>query len=211
MSNRPNEFIVTVFENRQNLVAAALATHNASQLRDIVSRFSNRTEVLKNQKFKSNLDTIVACIAFKRRCGMGVGKWMKLHCRHWDPKKRSRITELCKFSAAIYMNWELIKHNLTNSAMTEVDARNFSLRKLYEARNLSWCLGEAKRNSRKSKPKNDDASQAYDEGKYLNILKKIKDEKILDEVSFDEDQADLIADRIKEDLHDLCKKTRFGM
>ena len=79
---------------------------------DIVSRFSNRTEVLKNQKFKSHLDTIVACIAFKRRCGMGVGKWMKLHCRHWDPKKRSRITELCKFSAAIYMNWELIKHNL---------------------------------------------------------------------------------------------------
>ena len=63
MSNRPNEFIVTVFENRQNLLAAALANHNASQLRDIVSRFSNRIEVLKNQKFKSNLDTIVACIA----------------------------------------------------------------------------------------------------------------------------------------------------
>ena len=96
------------------------------------------------------------------------------------------------------MNWELIKHNLTNSAMTEVDARNFSLRKLYEARNLSWCLGEAKRNSRTSKPKQDDTSQAYEEGKYLNILKKIKDEKILDDVSFDEDQADLISDRIKE-------------
>ena len=45
----------------------------------------------------------------------------------------------------------------------------------------------------------------------MNILKKIKDEKILDDVSFDEDQADLIADRIKEDLHDLCKKARFGM
>ena len=32
----------------------------------------------------------------------------------------------------------------------------------------------------------------------MNILKKIKDEKILDDVSFDEDQADLISDRIKE-------------
>ena len=211
MSNFPNEFLATVFENRKDLLDATLATHNASQLKDIVNRFSNRTEVLKNQKFQSNLDTIVACIAFKRQCGMGIGKWMDLHCRHWDRRKRSRIIELCKFSAGIYRNWELIKHNLTNSAMTEVDAKNFSMRELYDARNLSWCLREVKRNSRKSKSKEDNPSQAYDEGKYMNILKKIEDEQILDSVSFDEDQADLIADRIKEDLHNLCKKARYGM
>ena len=209
MSNRPNEFLGTVFENRQTLLATSLTNHDASELKDIVSRFSNRTERLKNDKFKSNLDTIVSCVAFKRSCGMGVGKWMGIHCTHWGQRKRSRIIELCRFSAGIFMNWESIIHNITNSAMVEVDAKEFGLRKLYDARSLDWCLAKQRQNSsRKSTTKLDKPHQEYDERKHINILQKIKDEQILNNVNFDQDQADLIADRIKEDLKDICKKAR---
>ena len=91
--------------------------------------------------------------------------------------------------------------------MGEVDAREFTLRKFYEARKFSWCLAEIKQNSTKNPTeKQDNTQQEYDETKYLNIVQKIKDEQLLEGVGFDEDQAVLIGDRIKKDLVDMCRE-----
>ena len=131
-----------MFENRQRLLDDALETHNTGELKEIVEGFSNRTDTLRNERFKSNLDTIVACVAFKRSCGIGVGRWLNIHHPDLDEKKKQKLKDLCKFSAGIFKNWDIIKHNLTSSRMRVVDAREFSLRKLYDARKISWCHGE---------------------------------------------------------------------
>ena len=209
MAGVPNEFLVTAFEDRQTLLETASANQDVNQLKDVVDSFASKNERQRNEKFQNNLDTIVSCVAFKRSCNMSVGRWMTINCPDWDPRKRARIIELCKFSAGIYMNWPLIVHNLTNSDMVEVDAREFSLRKLYEARKFSWCLDEMKQSStKKTKEKHDNTQQEYDETKYANIVGKIKDEQILEGVGFDEDQAVLIGDRIKKDLVDMCREAR---
>ena len=145
-----NDFLNTVFEDRQLQLEDAIGNHNAGELSDIVEGFVTRTTVLKQEKFQATLDTVVACVAFKRLCGTGVGRWMRTNCPTWDDRKRNRIIEMCKFSAAIFKNWEVIKHNLTNSSMREVDAKDFSLRRLYEARKSSWCRGERRQHPRVS-------------------------------------------------------------
>ena len=38
----------------------------------------------------------------------------------------------------------------------------------------------------------------------------MKDEQVLNDVNFDQDQADLIADRIKEYLQIICKRNKTG-
>ena len=138
---------------------------------------------------------------------MGVGKWLKLHCAVWDQRKKSKIMELCKFSAGIFRNWDQIVHNLTSTTMSEVDARDFTLRKFYEARNLSWCLGEKRQNTAdEGTVKPDEINQEFDETKYVSNMDHIKNSGILNDVSFDPSQANLIASRIKTDLQKLCKE-----
>ena len=212
MARRLNEFLVDAFENRQTLLANSLDNSDVDQLKDVVSGLTERTERLRNDRFQNNLDTIVSCVAFRRSCGMGVGKWLGIHCRQWSQRKRSKITELCKLSAGVFKNWDCIVHNLTNSAMSEIDARDFTIRKFYNARNQSWCLAEKRQSmSDKSAAKPEDSHQEYEETKYENILEYIKHSQVLDDVNFDSSQADLIADRLKDDLHKLCKKAIEGM
>ena len=205
MASLPNQFLTTMFENRQRLLDDALETHNTGELKEIVEGFSNRSDTLRNERFKSNLDTIVACVAFKRSCGIGVGRWLNIHHPDLDEKKKQKLKDLCKFSAGIFKNWDIVKHNLTSSRMRVVDARELSLRKLYDARNISWCQGERRQHPPSSpKPKDDEPVKEYDETKYIAILQKIQEEQILNNVNFDEDQANLIADRIRKDLLQIC-------
>ena len=207
MASRPNGFLIDAFEDRETLLASSVANHNIDELKNLVDRFAARTERIRNERFQNNLDTIVNCVAFKRSCGMGVGKWLKLHCAGWDQKKKSKIINLCKFSAGIFRNWDLIVHNLTDASMSQVDARDFTLRKLYEARNISFCQREKRQNTSEevtSKP--DEVNQEYDETKYIRNLEHIKNSEILNDVSFDPSQANLIASRIKDDLQKLCKE-----
>ena len=68
-----NDFLNTVFEDRQLQLEDAIGNHNAGELSDIVEGFVTRTTVLKQEKFQATLDTVVACVAFKRLCGTGVG------------------------------------------------------------------------------------------------------------------------------------------
>ena len=80
MASRPNGFLIDAFKDRalrcETLLASSVATHDIDELKNLVDRFAERTERLRNQRFQNNLDTIINCVAFKRSCGMGVGKWL---------------------------------------------------------------------------------------------------------------------------------------
>ena len=210
-ATRPNEFLVRAFDDRQVLLEAAMANHSTEQIRNLIIGLKQRSETNKNERFQNILDTVIACVAFKRLCGGGVGKWMTDHCQNLDERVRASITERCKFSAAIFMKWDIIVHNLTNSEMKVVDARDFTLRKLYNATNPGWCNRERKQNvgpgATKPPPAVVDV-QEYDEILYRNIMDNITNSGILRNVNFDPVQAELIADRIKVDLHKLCDEAR---
>jgi hypothetical protein len=209
-ARRQNEFMLTAFDDRQMLLQTSLANHTVDQLKDLVIALKRNSEIHRNNRFQNTLDTIIACVSFKRLCGTGVGKWLGDHYQNLDPRLRASITERCKLSAAIFMNWDTIVHNLTNSEMEDVDPRDFTLRKLYNARNISWCLREKKQNAEQesTKPPAVENKQEYDEALYNSVLNNIKDSGILQCVNHDSVQADLIAARIKSDLQKICKEAR---
>ena len=49
MAYRPNEFLIDAFKDRETLLATSLASHDIDQLKDLIDRFSNRTERLRDQ------------------------------------------------------------------------------------------------------------------------------------------------------------------
>jgi hypothetical protein len=191
------------------LLETSLANHTADQLKDLIIALKQQSETQRNNRFQNTLDTIIACVSFKRLCGTGVGKWLGEHCPDLDPRVSATITERCKLSAAIFMNWGTIVHNLTNSEMEDVDPRDFTLRKLYNARNISWCLREKKNvEPETAKPTAVENKQEYDEALYNSILDNIKNSGILQGVNHDSVQAGLIAERIRSDLQKICKDAR---
>merc|ERR1712039_916863 len=116
-----------------NNTASTTTTTALHQLYNI----RNKRMRQKNEKFKNLLDIVVSCVALKRSCCMGVGKWLNDHSHITEEKIRARITEKCRLSATIFREWNTIVHNLTNSEMVGLDPRDFTLRKLYEARKFT--------------------------------------------------------------------------
>ncbi len=58
---------------------------------------------------------------------------------------------------------------------------------------------------RQQKRNNDSTVEPqYDEVKYNEILENIKNSRLLNLVSFDHDQAELMMDRLKEDIFKIC-------
>ena len=119
-----------------------MANQSADEIKDLVIGLKRISNTRKDGRFRNILDTVVQCVALKRMCGTGVGKWLNEHCPDIAENVCASITEQCKFSATIFKLWETIVHNLTNSDMEGVDPRNSTIRDLYEARKLKWCLSE---------------------------------------------------------------------
>ena len=207
-ASRPNAFLLTIFEDRQELLDAAMANQSANEIKDSVIELTRISSAQKDGRFRNILDTVVQCVALKRMCGTGVGKWLNENCPDIAENVRASITEQCKFSATIFRLWDAIVHNLTNSEMEGVDPRNFTIRDLYEARKLKWCLAEKNQKVPKKSTNTPTDEQEYDETLYQSIIDRISDSRILHGVNFDPAQADLIADRIKSDLKRMCENAR---
>ena len=205
LAQRPNQFLTTIFEDRELYLEMAVATYSTTDLSNTIIGLEAVAERQKNEKFKNLLDIVVSCVALKRSCGMGVGKWLNDHSHITEEKICARITEKCKLSATIFREWNTIVHNLTNSEMVGLDPRDFTLRKLYEARKFTWCLKELAQNEGKSSAKHAEERKEYSEPLYRDIIQNVRNSGILQGVSFDPVQAELIGNRIKDDLKKMCK------
>ena len=140
---------------------------------------------------------------------MGHGMWLSAHCPAMSERDRSRITEKIKYCVGVFKKWDTIVHNLNNSAITDVDARDFTLKKFYFAAKLSWCFKEQDQNKKPATvAPTTPPTQAYDEQKFQGMVNYIRNSNILNDVSFNPDQADLIADRLKKALQDICEAAR---
>ena len=145
---------------------------------------------------------VVAYYSFRVMCknlgGCGCGVWLKRNTT-MNQKERARVTEKVGHACTVFQEWERIVYNLTNRAITHVGCRTFTIKKFYQARNFSWCLKE-----------NDDAiaktstNEEYDGQKLSSIVDYIKRSTILDDVSFDKGQAQLILQMIHKEMKKIC-------
>ena len=62
-------------------------------------------------------------------------------CVWWFYSKQlTRFCEKVHEASSLFDKWDLIVNNLTDPWMSEIDARRFSVRQLYLAKSLDWCL-----------------------------------------------------------------------
>ena len=81
IAQRPNQFLTTIFEDRELYLEMAVANYSTADLSNTIIGLEAVTERQKNEKFKNLLDTVVSCVALKRSFGMGVGKWLNDRAR----------------------------------------------------------------------------------------------------------------------------------
>ena len=109
-----------------------------------------------------------------------------------------------KFSHGIFYEWDIIAKNL---AQANVDPRGLSLRKLYNAKSKNFCNREAKQDSDPVPlPEKPSPVPSYDERKLQQLFNFLQNLSILDDVSFDKEQGELIADRVKTEIARLCSQ-----
>lgn len=93
------------------------------------------------------LEEISAGKTFKN-LALADGQYLYLKCwaknrapwKDWDKKDLDKFCQKVNIAALVYEKWDVIVSNLTDSRMTEIDARNFSMNMFYEARDITWCL-----------------------------------------------------------------------
>ena len=209
--NVPNQFLLTAFEDRAALCNDLCGNHSVHGIKNLLlTAMPRRNEEVRNTRFRNTLDTIVAYKSFRSKCrevgGCGCGVWLRRNTP-LNKKERSRVTEKVRHACYVYDNWDTIVNNLTNRALTDVDCRDFTIKKFYEARNFSWCLKEQRQNSG-SAERQPDADKEFDQTKFDNIVNHVKRSRILDDVSFDEEQAALICKKLKSELLEVCKAAR---
>ena len=152
-----NRFLVTddFTNNRHQHLEHMITQHNVDDIPGIIVGLDNVKERLREEKWTTTKTTIIACVALKRKCGGQVGVWLAAK----GHPKSARLTELCKWSAAVYRDWDFIVHVLSEREMGSVNPKDYSLRNLYDVRGEAWRKREKKRNARPKKAKKDLTNQ----------------------------------------------------
>ena len=130
------------------------------------------------------------------------GTWLS-RCTNMRPERRKELAAITTKAKKICEEWESIVRNLTDPRLTHVDARRFTIRQFYEARCIDYCLEQQRINSPKDQTKPN--SQEFLEAKYQEIKNKILETDILGDVSYSEDQAKILINRLKKDIKRMCQ------
>jgi len=131
--------------------------------------------------------------------------WARRHFPHLTEEKLNEFVENVKRASTVFDKWDTIVENLTDSRLTYIDARRFSVLHFWRARHLNWCLNYNE--SLRSKGK-DQADKPYPEDKYQMIFQHIKNSGILDDIDNDPQTASCIGGRLQSDMVRLAN-TRY--
>ncbi len=133
-----NQFLINdYFNDRHTNLDDMMSRYRVDDLPNVIVGLENIGERHRENRWQNTMDTIIACVALKRQCGGQVGRWLQNN-RVANETVRARITEKCKWSAAIFRDWENIVHFLSERDMGSVDPRDYTLRNLYDVRGDSW-------------------------------------------------------------------------
>ena len=123
--------------------------------------------------------------------------WAKRHYPHLTKEKLDEFVSNVKRASTAFDKWDTIVENLTDSRLSYIDARRFSVYHFWRARHLTWCItfNEALR----SKGKND-GEKPYPEDKYQLILQQIINSGILSDIENEPQTASCIGGRLQRDM-----------
>ncbi len=163
-----------------------------------------------NKLFENTINQIVIGKVFKVSSLEDTGyTYFKSWARHepefinLSPKEFSKLCEKVNEASSVFDSWNIIVRNLTDNRMKEVDARRFSVRQFYLAKNIDWCIRYNEMLRKKGK-KTDD--QLYAEDKYAAIIRNIFSSGILDDIGHDPQVASTIGNRLQSDMVAYCRR-----
>lgn len=121
---------------------------------------------------------------------------------HFTPKRLTTFCEKVNEASNVFHNWDTIITNLTDTRMSEIDARRFSVRQFYLAKSIDWCLNYnemiRKKNKRSDEP-------LYPAEKYDAIFQNIIASGILEDIGNDPTIASGIGGRLQTDIVRHCR------
>ena len=98
---------------------------------------------------------------------------------------------------------QILPYNLTDTRLSHIDARRFSIDSFYRARNLNWCLNQNDLLRRRG-----DADKVYEEHKYQSIIHFIISTDILLDIEHDDLLTSMLGRRIQRDLMKISEENR---
>lgn len=120
-------------------------------------------------------------------------KEFKRHCQHINE------TSYC------FENWEKIVSNLTDSRMTYIDARNFSVHYFYLSASIDWCLEYNEKVSPKERSRD---GLPYSSAQIDDIFHHIVDSGILQDIEHDPRLAAVIGGQLQRKMTSYCRRHR---
>ena len=89
---------------------------------------------------------------------------------HLSKEELSKFCDKVNEANVVFDSWDVIVSNLTDHRMDQIDARGLSVRQLYLAKNINWCLSYNE--MLRKKGRNED-EVPYPEEKYRDIFQYI--------------------------------------
>ena len=217
----PNEFLINLAPHEEVVGNCFCGDCRARRLQQVVERhhtnqqlhnlfthrFVQKEETRLDRLFNSTLQLVVHGKAYITNSLENTNykyfkAWAKnqQQFRHLSKKEFDHFC--CKVNEAnnVFDSWDLIVSNLTDYRMFYIDARRFSVRQFYLAKDISWCLTTNDHLRSKCGRNGDNNVRPYPEDKYNQILQFIQGSGILDDVGNDPQIAAAIGGRLQRDI-----------
>ena len=132
------------------------------------------------------------------------GAALNVHPQYCDPHytydERKDISKKIRAAKQVYDDWDKIVANAINSEITHVDLRKFSIDQLGQAKNFSWLVGLNDKYAAKKRKRRGPPEPNFSDAKIAHIMAAIVQSGIIQDVSGDVDQLDLISKRLLEEM-----------
>ena len=217
----PNEFLINLAPHEEvvgncfcgscrngRLQQVADRNHTNRQLHNLFThRFVQKEETRLDRLFNSTLQLIVHGKAYISNSLENTNytyfkAWAKNQpqFRHLSKQELNHFCRKVNEANNVFDSWDLIVSNLTDYRMTFIDARRFSVRQFYLAKDISWCLTTNDHLRTKGGRNADNNVLPYPEEKYNEILQFIEASGILDDIGNDPKIAAAIGGRLQSDI-----------
>ena len=166
--------------------------------------------ILEERILRNTLDKVIVYVAYRSTCLAEVnnphmykqlGTWLRNHSDLTPEQRKVRNKEITD-AVGVFDNWEEIVEIIKGLATKNVQVIKYSIDQLNRCRNTEWCKREIAQVAKRklSTP----VTQGFNEDKYKRVLAMITETGLLDDVSYDNEQAALFCKRIKKDVMALC-------
>ena len=135
----------------QNIRVAALTTNqysNEELFHRIFGDLDQQEEVRLNRLFSNTMMRLNFGKVYTNSCLYPNTRYSRWGCWARTQPRLARLPDkvfdkMCTHISEInivFAQWDLIRSNLTDHRMTNIEARKFSIHDFYMARNLAWCV-----------------------------------------------------------------------